>query len=158
MVEEFTSTPEGMAEFQQERVILEVAILIRKLLKEKKLTKADLAARLGKSKAFVTQLLDGRANMTLRTISDVMCALGQSLRVFSVPLEVRATHLRPFKMTVPHYSAASRLDSADRWTVRELSDYTQVTPRVWISTPSTTAVGTVAFLPTDSPHSSTSPK
>src|SRR5947209_19650103 len=88
MVEEFTSTPEGMTLFQQERVILDVAILIRKLLKEKGLTKADLATRLGKSKAFITQLLDGRANMTLRTISDVMCALGNSLVVSPGPLDV----------------------------------------------------------------------
>ena len=92
MVEEFTSTAEGMAQFQQERVILELAILIRRLLKEKGLTKADLAARLGKSKAFVTQLLNGHANMTLRTISDVMCALGHSLNVAAGPLEVRATN------------------------------------------------------------------
>jgi transcriptional regulator with XRE-family HTH domain len=91
MVEEFTSTPEGMAEFQQERIILELAILIRRLLKEKGLSKADLAARLGKSKAFVTQILNGRANMTLRTISDVMCALGHSLSLAAGPLEVRAT-------------------------------------------------------------------
>ena len=66
MVEEYTSTPEGMAEFQRERVILEIAILIRKLLKEQGLTKADLATRLGRSKAFITQILNGRANMTLR--------------------------------------------------------------------------------------------
>ena len=72
MVEEFTSTPEGMADFQRERVILDVAILIRRLLKEQGLTKAELASRLGKSKAFITQILNGRANMTLRTISDVM--------------------------------------------------------------------------------------
>jgi transcriptional regulator with XRE-family HTH domain len=90
MVEELTSTPEGMAAFQQERVILEVAILIRRLLKEQGLSKADLAARLGRSKAFVTQLLDGHANMTLRTISDVMCALGHSLRVSAGDLNIRS--------------------------------------------------------------------
>lgn len=37
MVEELTSTPEGMAQFQQERVILDVAMLIRRLLKELRL-------------------------------------------------------------------------------------------------------------------------
>jgi transcriptional regulator with XRE-family HTH domain len=98
MVEEFTSTPEGMAEFQQERVILDVAILIRRLLKEKGLTQADLAARLSKTKAFVAQLLDGRANMTLRTISDVMCALGHSLNVTVGPLSVQA--IRPETMVI----------------------------------------------------------
>ena len=97
MVEEFTSTRDGMAEFQRERVILELAILIRRLLKEKGLTKADLAARLGRSKAFVTQLLNGRANMTIRTASDVLCVLGHSLNVGAGPLELRATVTQPVK-------------------------------------------------------------
>ncbi len=90
MVEEYTSTPAGMAAFQQERVILDVAILIRALLKDQGLVKADLAARLGRSKAFITQLLNGRANMTLRTLSDVMCSLDHSLRISAGPLEARA--------------------------------------------------------------------
>jgi transcriptional regulator with XRE-family HTH domain len=96
MVEEFTSTPEGMAAFQQERVILDVAVLIRALLKEQNLAKAELAIRLGKSKAFITQLLNGRANMTLRTLSDVMCSLNRSLRISAGPLEARAPGERPF--------------------------------------------------------------
>ena len=114
MVEEFTSTPEGMAVFQQERVILETAILIRKLLKERKLTKADLATRLGKSKAFVTQLLDGRANMTLRTISDVMCALGQSLKVSSIPLEIAPSDQPAFTIVMSDYPASRKPDVLHR--------------------------------------------
>ena len=99
-----------MAAFQQERVILEVAILIRKLLREQGLSKADLAARLGRSKAFVTQLLDGRANMTLRTISDVMCALGHSLRVSAGDLNIRSRRMLGLCSTAPvrHECSASR--------------------------------------------------
>jgi transcriptional regulator with XRE-family HTH domain len=91
MVEEFTSTPEGMAAFQQERAILEVTMLIRKILKEENLTKSDLANRMGRSKAYITQLLDGRANMTVRTISDVMTALGRSLHFTQGALSVSAS-------------------------------------------------------------------
>ena len=80
-VERFTTDPENMRLFQQERVILETTELICQLLEEKGIRKADLAQRLGKSKAYVTQLLDGRTNMTLRTISDVMWALDSSLLV-----------------------------------------------------------------------------
>lgn len=79
--ERVTSTPEGMALYQQERLILEVTELIYSVMLEQGIGKAALAARLGKSRAFVTQLLDGRANMTLRTISDVLGALGKSLNV-----------------------------------------------------------------------------
>jgi transcriptional regulator with XRE-family HTH domain len=86
MVEEFTSTPEGMAAYERERAILEVTILIRRILKEENLTKSDLASRMGRSKSYVTQLLDGRANMTVRTIADVMTALGRSLHFAEGPL------------------------------------------------------------------------
>lgn len=88
MVEEFTSTSEGMAEFQQERVILDVTQMIRRIMKDQEITKADLAVRLHRSKAYITQLLDGRTNMTLRTISDVLCALDRCFDVSDTPLRV----------------------------------------------------------------------
>lgn len=87
-VEKLTSTPEGLALFQQEGFILEVTELICALMRKQGVSKSDLAARLGKSRAYVTQMLAGRANMTLRTISDVLTALGESPRVTSVPLTI----------------------------------------------------------------------
>lgn len=88
MVETLTATPEGMELFQQERTILEVTELICSLMLERKVSKAELAARLGRSRAFVTQLLDSRANMTLRTLSDVFGALGSSLHFSASDLSV----------------------------------------------------------------------
>ena len=88
VVEEFTSTPEGMRSFQQERTILEITMLIRRLMKTDGVSKTDLANRLGKSKSYITQLLDGRTNMTLRTISDVMHALGKSLHLTAGPISL----------------------------------------------------------------------
>ena len=73
--------PESRKLFDQERAILEVTELICRTMQEQNVSKAELAKRLGKSKAYITQLLDGRANMTVRTISDVLFALGKSLRM-----------------------------------------------------------------------------
>ena len=39
-------------------------------------------------KGYISQLLDGRANMTLRTVSDVMWALDCSLQVVANPLSI----------------------------------------------------------------------
>ncbi len=89
-VERFTADPENMRLFQQERVILETTELISQLMDDKQVSKAELAMRLGKSKAYVTQLLDGRANMTLRTISDVMWALGSNLLLAAAPLSIHS--------------------------------------------------------------------
>lgn len=88
LLEKLTATPEGMALFQQERLILEVTELICRMMKDQRVSKAELAERLGKSRAYVTQLLDGRANMTLRTVSDTLAALGHSLHVSASPLSI----------------------------------------------------------------------
>jgi transcriptional regulator with XRE-family HTH domain len=76
-----TATREGKRLYEQERAILEVTELISKLMERQNVSKSELARRLGKSKAYVTQLLGGRTNMTLRTISDVLFVLDSSLRV-----------------------------------------------------------------------------
>jgi transcriptional regulator with XRE-family HTH domain len=87
------SSPELMREFQKERLATEVAELISRLMREKKMTRAQLAARLGKSRPFVTKLLRNGSNMQVRTLADVFYALGFSLRVVERPLSVFTPHL-----------------------------------------------------------------
>lgn len=45
------------------------------------LTKAELARRIGRDKAFVTRKLDGRGNMTLETLADLAFALNRPVKV-----------------------------------------------------------------------------
>ncbi len=80
----FTENEEKI--MQQEWLILEITEQICALMEEKGINKAELAKKLGKSKGYVTQLLDGRANMTLRTVSDVFFVLNSSLMVDTKPL------------------------------------------------------------------------
>lgn len=49
--------------------------LICELMQKKNVSRADLAKRIGKSKAFITQVLHGTRNMTLRTLADLAGAL-----------------------------------------------------------------------------------
>lgn len=51
-------------------------------------TKAQLAQRLGKGKSFVTQILGGDRNMTLRTVADVADALGYQVKASAVRVAV----------------------------------------------------------------------
>ena len=74
--EQLTASIEGRRLYNQERTILDLTELICQVLEETGVTRAQLAERLGKSKAHITQLLDGRANMTVRTIADIFTALG----------------------------------------------------------------------------------
>lgn len=73
------------AEFRKamasESLVEEAAELISRLMHEQKLSKADLARKLCKSRAWVTQLLDGTANMTVRTLADVAFALGAEVKL-----------------------------------------------------------------------------
>jgi transcriptional regulator with XRE-family HTH domain len=78
-VEEVASTEEGKRAFNQECAILELTELICRIMEQTDVSRAELARRLGKTKGYVTQLLDGRANMTLRTIADVFTALGRTI-------------------------------------------------------------------------------
>ena len=85
-LQSLTATPEGMAEYQQERLIVDATERICELMEIQGVSRAELAQRLKKSKSHVSQLLSGRTNMTLRTLSDVFSALGRSLQVADVPL------------------------------------------------------------------------
>ncbi len=51
------------------------------LLEDLGLSKSDLAERLGKSRAYVSQLLSGARNMTLGTFSDICFVLGYKAKV-----------------------------------------------------------------------------
>lgn len=54
---------------------------ICRLMREKKVSKAELARRLGTSRAYVTKLLGGNANFTLSTMVKVAMALDGAVRL-----------------------------------------------------------------------------
>jgi transcriptional regulator with XRE-family HTH domain len=62
--------------FAQEDLILEVTETICELLEKEKVSRKELADRLGKSKGFISQLLNGGRNLTLRTVADILHVLG----------------------------------------------------------------------------------
>ncbi len=66
---------------RQEELILAAATALCELLEREGVTKTELAKRLGVTKGFVTQILAGDKNLTLRTIADVADALGRRVHV-----------------------------------------------------------------------------
>ena len=69
--------------------------------------KKDLAKRLGKSPGYITQLLDGRANMTLRTVSNVMLALDSSLSIGTHSVDFRTYEQFDEQVDIPENSFVS---------------------------------------------------
>jgi len=67
----------------QERLILEVTESIHEQMKAMGVNRVQLAERLGKSKAYISQLLSGSRNMTLRSLADISFALHKDTPSFS---------------------------------------------------------------------------
>jgi transcriptional regulator with XRE-family HTH domain len=66
---------------RQEELIVEVTEALARALQELQISQSQLAARLEKSKGFVSQILGGGRNLTLRTLSDVADALECAVQV-----------------------------------------------------------------------------
>jgi transcriptional regulator with XRE-family HTH domain len=88
LVEQYVEDPVHMRLFQQERAIYEVTELIESVMSEIGVTRSQLAAKLGQSKGWVTQLLDGEKNKTIRTVADVLAVLGREYCSFQRPIRV----------------------------------------------------------------------
>jgi antitoxin component HigA of HigAB toxin-antitoxin module len=75
LLEEYLEDPEARL-MAQEELILEVTETLCELLEKEKVSRKELAERLGKSKGFISQLLNGGRNLTLRTVADILHVLG----------------------------------------------------------------------------------
>lgn len=88
-------TEQSPAEYRrlvnQEKFILEVTEALSRAIEESGLTKSEVAKRLGKTKGFVSQLLGGGRNLTLRTVADLSDAIGVCLKVGVEKPEVAKT-------------------------------------------------------------------
>jgi transcriptional regulator with XRE-family HTH domain len=60
----------------QETLILDATEALIAQMEKQEVSRQELAARLGKSKGLVSQLLSGERNMTLRTLADLAYVLG----------------------------------------------------------------------------------
>lgn len=60
---------------EQERLLVQVAISINRLMKDVGMSRTELAKRLGLTKGRVSQILSGQRNLTLRTLADIYTAL-----------------------------------------------------------------------------------
>jgi transcriptional regulator with XRE-family HTH domain len=72
-----------------ESLVAEAAEAIARLMAEQNVSKADLARRLNTSRAWVTQLLSGKANITVRTLAEVLYALDAEVRLNTQPVSWR---------------------------------------------------------------------
>lgn len=76
------------AEFYAEELILGLTEQIVAAMKELGVNRTELAARMGVSKAFVTKLLRGNTNVTLKTMASLARSLGCNVNIEVCPKDV----------------------------------------------------------------------
>jgi transcriptional regulator with XRE-family HTH domain len=76
-----------------EGVLLAATERICELMQKHDISRAELARLLGKSRAYVTRVLNGQPNMTLKTLTHIAVALGEGIDLF-VPTSVREQRAR----------------------------------------------------------------
>jgi len=72
-------------EFQTEKVILDFTEQVVLFMEKQEMSRADLAKRLGVSKAFVTKLLNGNPNLTIKTMVNIAKTLCCELSIDVCP-------------------------------------------------------------------------
>ncbi len=84
---------ERSAEYWAESTILEFTEDLERIMKERGVSRAELARRLGTSQAYVTKILRGNANFTLTSMVKLARAVDAELRLHLAP-ESSITHWR----------------------------------------------------------------
>lgn len=69
----------------QDELIASVTEAVSQVLEAEGITQTELGRRMGRTRGFVSQLLTGGRNLTLRTIADLADALGRRVRLELVP-------------------------------------------------------------------------
>jgi transcriptional regulator with XRE-family HTH domain len=70
---------ENTADYQLETVVIDLTEQICEIMEAKGISRADLARKLGKSRAWVTKVLRGDQNLTLKTVVDIFWELGYTI-------------------------------------------------------------------------------
>lgn len=71
--------------YAQEAAMVDASELIARALEMSGMTRADLARRLGVSRAEITARLKGERNITVRTLAETLHALGEKLVLETTP-------------------------------------------------------------------------
>ncbi|MBW2053975.1 MAG: helix-turn-helix transcriptional regulator, partial [Deltaproteobacteria bacterium] len=85
LIEEHLKDKEYHRLYNQERVILEVTEALCEYMEDHDISRIGLARRLNKNKSFISQVLNGGRNLTLRTLADFLWALECEPRFNLVP-------------------------------------------------------------------------
>ena len=94
LLEKYMEDPEAAKLVIQGELIMEVTETLCELMEKEKVSRKELAERLGKTKGFVSQLLNGGRNLTLRTVADILHVLGYKITLTPHKIGARGTRTK----------------------------------------------------------------
>ena len=86
IVPELENDKEAQKLYEEEGLVLAVTEAICERMQKQGIKRVDLAKKMGVDKSYITNLLNGSSNMTLKTISDVLFCLDSKARILVEPL------------------------------------------------------------------------
>ena len=97
LLEKYRDDPEALTD----ELLLDITEQMYVCMRDRGMRPSELAKRLGVSRAFVSQLLNGKPNMTIRTLVGVAHALGQRVTVELRPATADRGRLDEYTEHVP---------------------------------------------------------
>ncbi len=108
-------SPAAQRYYAQDMAMLSVTAAIVEEMESQGVSRSELAQKIGCTKAFVSQVLNGSRNMTVRTIADLAWALGK---------EVHGVSLRDLGTTTVSRDAMN--NHLDRWSLDQYEVVTSI--------------------------------
>jgi len=81
LYDEYMEDEEFARIMAQEELIMDVTEGFSKMLEEEKLTRSGLADTMRKTRGYISQILNGRRNITLRSLAEIAYHLGYHVNV-----------------------------------------------------------------------------
>jgi transcriptional regulator with XRE-family HTH domain len=114
--DQYMDDPERRRILEQERVMVDATELVCNAMDFRRIKRSELADKMGRSKAYVTQILRGSQNLTLRTLADVFHAMNCRLMMVAAT-EAGVILPRQWNMTqqVPTAVVPSEQVPSEEW-------------------------------------------
>lgn len=111
------SLPNGEQILAEEELIVEASERISEILKLEKVSKSELARRLGVNRASISKMLSGSQNMTLRSYAAMAYALGWKATIGLTPNNDKQWQTYEYAKVKPYTMYKSPVDIAanDEW-------------------------------------------
>ena len=138
-------------EYRLEKILVEVAEQVCKSIETQGMTRSELAQRLAVTPAYITKLLNGNPNLTIKSLLRLSDAMGQTLDIRFAPKLVVAqsvvTSLAPAPsiLPIPEYTIT-------RTPAHVVTDQPLVLASSILPTPEYTITRTPAHVVTDQPN------